>query len=330
MPIINLATDSELGDARRRRRLFSGDLFVYGPRATSLAVRDAARRLLEKAMGDQPHLSQQCSSEPEFISAFHAAVTAFAQGSDVMEWICELVADLGCDPSSTFVGGRSLIALTGNGFLPYGTGPGLHPHRDTWRGASPCQVNWWIPVYDLGTSASLAFHPRYWDVPVTNSSPGFDSEAGPSDSYDVEPNIDAVLAQPRALEEIELTPDVRIACPSGGVILSSVAQLHSMVPNPSLGTRFLAHFQTFDVRDLASSSGASNVDARPVGSVLRSFRRCSDWTFLPDDLVDRDLAHRHRDLDLDLDLDDRQPLDWRATATRKDPVLSLSRPLQSV
>lgn len=296
MTIINVPMDSDLSDDQRRRRLFSGDLFVYTPRPSSLAVRDAGRRILEQAMGEQPRLTQQLSSEPEFMSSFHAAAAAYAQRSEVMERICELICDLGCDPSSTFVGGLSLIALTGNGFLPYGVATRLHPHRDTWWGASPCQLNWWVPLYDLGTSASLAFHPRYWDVPVTNSSPGFDSEAVqrlPVDRTDRD--VDDLLAQPRALEEITLTPDVRIACPAGGVILSSVAQLHSMVPNPSSGTRFIAHFQTVDRGDLASKTGAFNLDAQPLGTVLRGFRRCSDWTPLPSELVDQELARRQLD-----------------------------------
>lgn len=293
MPIINIPMDSEVSDAHRRQRLFSGDLFVYNPRPTSLAVRDGARRILEHSLGEQPHLAQQYASEPEFASSFRAATAGFSERSEVLEQICELIADLGCDSGSTYVGACSLIALTGDGFLPYGVGAHLHPHRDTWVGAAPSQVNWWIPVYDLATSASVAFHPRYWNTPVTNSSAGFDSETLPrSADGDLGSSLDEVLVQPRALEEIVLTPDVRIACPAGGVILSSVAQLHSMVPNPSTGTRFIAHFQTVHQDDLVSCAGAHNSDAEPLGSVLRGFRRCSDWTVLPDELVDRNLARR--------------------------------------
>ncbi len=297
MPVINIPMDSEVSDAHRRRGLFSGDLFVYNPRPASLAVRDGARRILEHWLGEQPSLTQQHTSEPEFVSSFRAATADFSERSDVLEQICELIADLGCEPSSTYVGGCSLIALTGDGFLPYGIGAHLHPHRDTWIGAAPSQVNWWIPIYDLATSASVAFHPRYWNTPITNSSAGFDSEALPPPS-DGEPGrgLDDVLVQPRPLEEIVLTPEVRIACPAGGVILSSVAQLQSMVPNPSSGTRFIAHFQTVNQDDLAACTGARNFDAEPLGSVLRGFRRCSDWTILPDELVDRDLARRRLEL----------------------------------
>ncbi len=295
MPVINVPTDSDISDFERRRYLFAGNLFLYGPRSASVAVRDAARRILEQWLGDEPHLTQQRVSEPEFAALFAAAARNFAQRTDVLEEICELISDLGCDARTTFVGRRSLIANTGQGFLPYGLGAPRHPHRDTWWGASPCQVSWWIPLYDLATSASLAFHPLYWDAPIVNNSAGFDLEAvrhGPPD--EVEPSVEEFLTQPRALEEIVLSPDIRIACSAGSVIVSSVAQLHSMVPNPSLGTRFFAHFQTVDRADLISGAGASNLDAEAAGTLLRDFERCDDSSPIPSELVEDELEWRRR------------------------------------
>jgi hypothetical protein len=295
MSVINVPTDSDISDFERRRYLFAGNLFLYGPRTASVAVRDAAGRMLEHWLGDEPHLTQQRVSEPEFAALFAAAARSFAQRTDVFEGICALISDLGCDARTTFVGRRSLIANTGQGFLPYGLGAPRHPHRDTWWGASPCQVSWWIPLHDLATSASLAFHPRYWDAPIANNSAGFDLEAvrhKPPD--EVEPSVDEFLTQPRALEEIVLSPDIRIACSAGSVILSSVAQLHSMVPNPSLGTRFFVHFQTVDRADLISGAGASNLDAEAAGTLLRDFERCDDSSPIPSELVEDELEWRRR------------------------------------
>ena len=36
------------------------------------------------------------------------------------------------------------------------------------------QLNWWLPVYDIDSDTSMAFHPRYWDGPVENSSSIYD------------------------------------------------------------------------------------------------------------------------------------------------------------
>lgn len=48
-----------------------------------------------------------------------------------------------------------------------------HPHRDTWYSAPQCQLNWWIPIYDIESENAMAFHPRYWSEPVRNDSNGY-------------------------------------------------------------------------------------------------------------------------------------------------------------
>ena len=47
-------------------------------------------------------------------------------------------------------------------------------HRDTWFSAPFCQVNWWMPVYDIVPENAMAFHPRYFDHGVANSSRNYD------------------------------------------------------------------------------------------------------------------------------------------------------------
>jgi hypothetical protein len=44
------------------------------------------------------------------------------------------------------------------------------PHRDTWYSAPFCQINWWLPIYEIESDSALAFHPRYWSQPVKNGS----------------------------------------------------------------------------------------------------------------------------------------------------------------
>ena len=34
----------------------------------------------------------------------------------------------------------------------------------------PCQINWWLPIYEIESDNAMAFHPRYWTQPVKNSS----------------------------------------------------------------------------------------------------------------------------------------------------------------
>jgi hypothetical protein len=298
VPIVYASLESELADDDRRASLFDGDLIVYGPRPSTLALADIAHMMIEQMLGTNPQWAQQRLSETEFSVLFNGAERNFSHRHMTMELVSRVAVDLGCDPETTFISRPSITAITGHGFLSHGLGVPQHPHRDTWFAAPPCQVNWLLPLYDLDTSSSIAFHPRYWNWPIPNSSGNFNYEEWQeatnrqrSSGVGMDP-----LSQPRPLDTIVLTPDLRIACPAGGVVLSSVAQFRSTVPNDSLITYFTAHFQTVNRADLLTGSGPSNVDARATGTSLSTFVRCDDFTPIPDELVRRELEGRHLDL----------------------------------
>jgi hypothetical protein len=86
---------------------------------------------------------------------------------------------------------------------------------------------------------------------------------------------------------MDLTDQIRIVCPAGGLILFSAAQMHSTVPNTSGVTRFSIDFRTVDLSDLENGRTAPNVDTRATGTSLRDFRRGRDGAALPDDIVAR-------------------------------------------
>jgi hypothetical protein len=298
VPIVYASVESELNDNDRRASLFAGDLIVYGPRPSTLSVVDLAHHMIEQMLGANPQWAQQRLSESEFSVLFSGAERNFSHRQSAIELVSQLATDLGCDPSTTYVSRPSISAITGHGFLPHGLGGPQHPHRDTWFAASPCQVNWWLPLYDVDTSSAIAFHPRYWESPIPNSSVDFNYERWQEEASRSRVPGQAIdpMSQPRPLDTIVLTPDLRIGCPAGGVILSSVAQLRSTVPNDSLITYFSAHFQTVSQADLLRGSGPFNVDARASGTSLATFVRCDDFSPVPPELVQRELERRQIDV----------------------------------
>jgi len=291
LPILYSLSDTEVTDSERRRSMFAGNLFVYSPRPVTVAFASVCRVILEQTLGGDPVWAQQRMSEAEFAALFYAAARGLSQIA--LQLASGIVADLGCDPDMTYVGRPALVATTGFGFLAHGLGAPQHPHRDTWYAAAPCQVNWWVPLHDLESSASFAFHPVYWREPVQNSSGSFDY-AKWYDHHEMgqPPGQTEPLAQPRPLDPIDLTPEIRISCLAGGVIMSSVAQLYSAVPNEDRKTHFNVHFQTVNRKDLDSGAGARNLDAEPKGSSLTHFVRCRDLVQMPEELVRRELEHR--------------------------------------
>jgi hypothetical protein len=291
MTIVYAPEDAEFSDRDRRLSLFAGNLFVYGPRPCTVALSEMSCSVIEEIFGQEPVWAQQRMSEEEFASRFERAATNLRHLAP--ELAGAAATDLGCDPNATYFKPPSLTTTTGHGFIAHGLGVPQHPHRDTWYSASMSQLNWWVPLYDIDAKPSLAFHPQYWDRAVKNTSKDFDFEEW-REAVLAEPNLraDEPSAQPRSIDPIELTPDIRIACAPGGVVLSSAAQLCSTIPNETLQTHFAVKFQTVHEADLTSGAGADNLDASPRGTLLPSFVRCSDLSPIPMELVQREMAHR--------------------------------------
>ncbi len=123
----------------------------------------------------------------------------------------------------------------------------------------PCQVDWWIPVYDFESDNAMAFHPRYWNRPVRNNSIGYNYYEW--NKLHRGANVAGYTKEdprplPRATEPIESDPQIRLVCPVGGLIMFSGAQMHSSVPNTSGKTRFSIDFRVVHLEDVVAKRGA--------------------------------------------------------------------------
>jgi ectoine hydroxylase-related dioxygenase (phytanoyl-CoA dioxygenase family) len=129
----------------------------------------------------------------------------------------------------------------------------------------------------------MAFHPRYFSAGLRNSSDGYNyQEWNRSSRFHAAEQIGVdTRPQPKALEAVELQPDVRLLPAPGGVIVFSGAQLHSTVPNTSGRTRYSIDFRTVHLGDACALRGAVNVDSRCTGSTMDDYLRCTDGTPLP-------------------------------------------------
>jgi hypothetical protein len=89
--------DSRLGDDARRERLYAGQLFVYAPVPSALALVDLARGLVQEAFGARdPELAQHdmpveeyaallAALKPKFIH--HPRAKECLQGSCAQRWM---------------------------------------------------------------------------------------------------------------------------------------------------------------------------------------------------------------------------------------------------
>ena len=282
--------DSPVNEAVRRQRLYGGELFVFSPRPSTIALIEFARKMICEAFGSKDPLTAQYDMPvEEYVAVVAPLKPAFIHHPETMKLLRAVVQELGCDLEDTYVDVPRLRMVTSDAYLTSGVGYAHHLHRDTWYSAPMAQLNWWIPIFDFESESSMAFHPGYWSEAVENGSSEFNyyewnSQGRKQAAQHIKTDT---RKQPKAKRELELDPQVRVVCPAGGIILFSAAQMHSTVPNTSGRTRYSLDFRTVNARDLADGAGAPNVDSSPTGTSLRDFLRGSDFAAMPEELVQR-------------------------------------------
>lgn len=280
--------DSTVGDDLRRERLFDGQLFVFTPTPETRALRDFAYEMIEETFAPLDPLEAQYSMPVErFVELFGPLKPRFIHHPHTMELLRALLSSLGCDMELTYLDVPRLRGVTSHGYLTAGVGYAHPLHRDTWWSAPLAQLNWWMPLSQIESESSMAFHPRFWSQGVENHSEEFSyydwNAVGRAEA--AKHIHDDTRKQPHPPADIDPEPQVRLVCPPGGLLLFSGAQMHSTVPNTSGQTRFSIDFRTVNVADLRAGRAAPNADSHPLGTSLRDFRRMSDLADMPADVV---------------------------------------------
>jgi hypothetical protein len=280
--------DAQLDDDGRRAQLYNGHLFVFSPRPSTLALCAFARELAEAAFAPyDPRQAQHHLPVEKYVAILARLKPQFINHPRSKELIQALLREFDCDLSQTYFDVPRLRTMAHGDYLRAGLAYQFHPHRDTWFSAPLCQLNWWLPVYEVQPENVMAFHPRYWSRPVRNSSRDYNYEVWNREGrQQAAQQITAeTRKQPRAEEPIEPDPQVRLICDVGGLIIFSAAQLHSTVDNTSGRTRFSIDFRTVHGDDVVARRGAPNIDSESTGTTLRDYLRGMDFSRLPEEIV---------------------------------------------
>jgi len=279
--------DSALDDDARRERLYAGQLFVYAPVPSALALVQLARDLTREAFGARdPELAQHAMPVEEYAALLAELKPKFIHHPRAKECLQGILRELGCDLTKTYFDVPRMRTATSENYLTSGIAYAFHPHRDTWYSAPFSQINWWLPMYDIQPSNAMAFHPRYWNQPVRNGSREYNyAEWNRTSRQEAAKHVTSdTRKQPKPEEPLELDPQIRLLPPVGGIIQFSGAQLHSTVPNDSGRTRFSIDFRTVHYDDVVERRGAPNLDSECTGTTMRDYLRGSDLAHIPEDL----------------------------------------------
>lgn len=273
--------DSTFNDDIRRKNLYNGQIFVFSPSANAITLCEFARGMIEEAFAPLDAREAQHSLPVEkYVEILAKLKPTFIHHPESKKLIQGILKESGCDLTKTYFDVPRLRTATSDGYLTAGIAYAFHPHRDTWYSAPTCQINWWLPIYDITAENAMAFHPHYWSQPIQNSSREYNyaqwnKESRKNAAQHIKTDT---RKQPRAEEPLELEPQLRLITKMGGMILFSAAQMHSTVPNTSGYTRFSIDFRTVHFDDVMAKRGAANIDSACTGTSLGDFLRGTDFS----------------------------------------------------
>jgi hypothetical protein len=282
--------DANVSDDARRASLYQGQLYVYSATRGSRDLVELARTLVREAFGSHdPETAQYAMPVEDYAALLAELKPKFIHHPESKRCIQQILRELGCDPDQTYFDVPRMRTATSDSYLTSGIAYAFHPHRDTWYSAPFSQLNWWLPIFDIESDRSMAFHPRYWNEPVLNSSRTYDyAEWNKTSRFNAAQHVKAdTRVQPRPEQPLELDPQLRIVAPVGGLLLFSAAHLHSTVPNTTGKTRFSIDFRTVHLGDIETFAGALNIDSACTGTTMNDYLRASDLAHIPAELVAR-------------------------------------------
>src|ERR1700747_12451 len=96
--------DSNVTDAVRRKRLYEGQIFVFSPRPSSVALCEFARAMIEEALeGLDPRTAQSSMPVEQYVSIVAPLKPKFIHHPDTQKLLRGLVQDFACDLSRTYI-----------------------------------------------------------------------------------------------------------------------------------------------------------------------------------------------------------------------------------
>jgi len=284
----SIFTDANIGDDQRRELLYQGQLFVYNACPASLEFCEFARGMIREAFGTlDPETAQYAMPVEKYAAVLAELKQKFIHHPNSKKYIQQILKTLGCNLEETYFDVPRMRSSTSDDYLTSGIAYAFHPHRDTWYSAPMCQINFWIPIFQIVPENGMAFHPRYWSEGVRNGSAEYNyAEWNCTSRQTAARHIKTdTRKQPKGEEPMQLDPQIRLIPPPGGIIVFSAAQMHSSVPNNSGKTRFSIDFRTVHLGDARDRRGAPNVDSHCTGTTMGDYLRGTDLAHLPAEII---------------------------------------------
>jgi len=250
-PVIQKGSGS-FGAEELSRALFAGDLLTFAPAAVS-ALAARARAIVQGQFGPEPETAERRMSADDFRAASMRARKAVA-GDEGMAALWQSVLTALGYPLTEVRSDRVRLRIAPS--RPDAQSRFARPlpaHRDSWGSNIMCQVNWWMPLYELAPTRTMVIWPDAFRTPVPNT----------SGQWDYDRLISGIEKNYPLLPEAERQPadqPVPVLIEPGEILAFSAAHLHAGMTDASGRSRFSLDTRTVWDADIAAGRGAPNVD----------------------------------------------------------------------
>src|SRR4051794_150596 len=110
--------DAQFSDDECREKLYDGDLFIYSPRPSTLALIDFAAQMARDAFAPlDPELAQFEMVVEDYAALLAGLKPRFIHHPESKRLIQEMLVDLGCDPELTYFDVPRMRSSTSNDYL---------------------------------------------------------------------------------------------------------------------------------------------------------------------------------------------------------------------
>lgn len=246
------------------KRIFAGRILVFETLEPMVRMVTATSALLDDVFTGLPPTRAFTELNPDaYRDRMKSARIRFRKSEEIKRHYVNALIAAGCDPRTTFAD-RFLLRAAPPFEAPYAPGFGaLPPHRDSWGAGLDCQINWWLPFYEITPERTMAIFPHYWDRAIANDSEGWDSTRAMK-----EPGYPTL---PTAQEHVVWSEAIYLVVPPGSLVAFSASHLHATVPNRTGEARISSDTRTVDLLHLRQGRGAPNRDRGPVPPSLGWF-----------------------------------------------------------
>lgn len=246
-------------------KIFSGRILVFDGLPAMAQLVEKTRELLNSAFdGLSPTSAFDTLGAENYRARMKRARSRFLKNEEIGGLYRRALIAAGADPKTTYIDKLSLRSAPPFD-APYAPGFGtLPPHRDSWGAGLDCQINWWLPFYEITAERTMAIFPHYWDRPIANDSAGWDWQRAMK-----EPGYPKL---PTAQEPVDWSEAITLVVPPGALVAFSASHLHATVPNTTRQARISSDTRTVDLAHLQQARGAPNVDRGAIAASLDWFR----------------------------------------------------------